>query len=182
MKEVIASVLGVLIGGVITVVTLYFSGSLERFPRLRLISASKAFDGFLYLWPILLFGLGFAIAYYLNPRWDFPSAEFYRAASEVIVLLLIGLIFEREVVARIGFWQRFEYGLILIAGEAAAFLAVSESLPDADANSVGGTEFMTVLLSTLTVAALLAATILAVAALISRGAAPAPPPVEVNQD
>ncbi|MDQ5819855.1 MAG: hypothetical protein M3540_00235, partial [Actinomycetota bacterium] len=99
------------------------------------------------------------------------------------VLLLIGLIIEQGVIANLRWLQRLEYGLILLAGETAAFLSISTSLPNAGGASsvnVGGTLFMTTLLSTLTITALFAAFVLVIAAVVSRGTRNADPGLPAN--
>jgi hypothetical protein len=169
VQTVFAALIGGLIAGVIVVTILYLAGVIEREPFFGRLQGRRVQDVFLYAWPFIVIGLGFSLAYVWNPSMSYPKPEFYRASSEVIILLLFGLIIERDVVARLDWPQRLEYGLILLAAEAAALLALSESLPNADEGFVGGSRFWTTALSTFTAAGLLASSVLVVAALVSRG-------------
>jgi hypothetical protein len=75
---------------------------------------------------------GFWIAYGHANNWDFPSPEFYPVSAEVIVLLLLGLIIERRVIAELHWLHRVEYGVILMAGEGAHSSRSLKALPAAN--------------------------------------------------
>jgi hypothetical protein len=128
--------------------------------------ASAPLIAFLSSWPFLLVGIGFWIAYGHPNGWDFPSENFYPISAEVIVLLLLGLIIERDVIADLHWLHRIEYGVILMAGEGAALLETSGSAPSSEGDA------LTVLLSTLTVTGLFSASVLLLAAVGRRGGSP----------
>jgi hypothetical protein len=143
-----------------SVATLALTGKLARPDRAWL---RRLWIAFLGLWPFLLVASGFWIAYGHANNWDFPSQEFYPISAEVIVLLLLGLIIERHVIAELHWLHRIEYGFILMAGEGAALLRTSGSPPESDT--------LDVLLSTFTVTALLSASVFVIAAVGRRGEA-----------
>lgn len=158
----LAAVLGAVLSSLVSVTaTLALTG---RLPRPDRRWARWAWAGLLTLWPVLLIGCGFLIAYGLPNNWDFPSQEFYTVAAEAIVLLLLGLIIEHTVLADLHWLHRLEYGFILMVGEGAALLAISGS-PPVDLQEDSG---WTVTLSTLTVTALLSASVLVLAAVARR--------------
>jgi hypothetical protein len=147
------------------VAILYLAGVIDRAPRLEWARNGRVGSAFLYLWPILSVTLGFLIVVW-NPSASFPAPEFYRVACEVIVLFIVALIVDREVLTELRFSLRLEYGLFMLAGLAASLLAVSQSLPDASENDVGGGVFLTTLIASFTAAGLLAAAALVIAAVV----------------
>jgi hypothetical protein len=157
----------VLIGALVAFAATYILAGGDALGAKRSERARRLWQTFLFVWPVLLVASGFWIAYVQNPAWDFPSPAFYPIAAEVIVLLLLGLIIERGVIADLRPLHRFEYAVILMVGEGAALLKTSESAPS------DGDDFTAVLLSSLTVAALLSAAVLVIAA-VSRVGGPRP--------
>jgi hypothetical protein len=74
--------------------------------------------------------------------WDpdgtqFPSVEFYVVGAEILALLLIALILERETIRGLKGWLRLEYALILLAGEGAALTRVADVVQEPSAWAEG---------------------------------------------
>jgi hypothetical protein len=160
---VLSTVLGATFGAVVASLatwTLSGGGPTTRDQRLK-----RVLFAFRTAWPGLLVIAGFWIAYGQNPSWDFPSDQFYVVAAEVNVLLLLGLLIESRALGDLHRLHRLEYGAIMMLGEAAALLKASGSAGDES-------DFLKVLLSTLTITSLLSAAILLLAAVGHREKSP----------
>jgi hypothetical protein len=121
-----------------------------------------------YLWPIVLFGIGLLVAFVWSPsRAHFPAPDFYYLAAEVMPVLLIALVVERSLITALPRGVRVELAIVLILGETAAFVAVSRSFADSDfPELVGGSVGFTGILATLTITGLVSAILLVVLAVM----------------
>jgi hypothetical protein len=121
-----------------------------------------------YLWPGVLVAVGLVLAFIWNPASArFPAPGFYSLAAEVIPVLLIALVVERDVVASLPRGIRIEYAIVLILSEVAAFVGASGSFGDPFVDElVGGSYWFTGVLATLTSTGLLASVVLVVLAVV----------------
>ena len=130
-----------------------------------------AVGGFLrwlvYLWPALAVIPTAVMIFIWSPaKATFPGHDFYSVAAEVIPLLLIALMVERTLIAALPRTIYIEFAAMLLIGEIAALLAVSEIF--GSEASVGGRYAGTGVLATLTAGGLLAGGMLVAAAAILR--------------
>ena len=155
--------------GVVAAGVLYPSGFVSGSPRLRALAQSDTYEWIAALCPALAPGLFAVVTVIWDKRLLLPQPEFYRLAAEVIPLAFLALVIEGKVLASFSnkvilAW----YGLLFVAGEVAAFIAVSGSVRGSHGFRVGGSHAFSEVLSRVTTAALVAAAVLSAAAVISR--------------
>jgi hypothetical protein len=95
-------------------------------------------DGAVAVLPLAIAGTLAALTFIWDPDGtQFPSVEFYVVGAEILALLLIALILERETIRGLKGWLRLEYALILLAGEGAALTRVADVVQEPSAWAEG---------------------------------------------
>jgi hypothetical protein len=120
-----------------------------------------------YGWPVWVV-LPTAAAILVRSPADasFPHQDFYRVTAEIIPLLLLALIAERALIGGLPRALRIEFVAVLVAAEAAAFVAVSGIFATGETDLlVGGGTFTTGILATVDAVGLLGGALLVLAAM-----------------
>ena len=95
-------------------------------------------DGAVAVLPLAVAGTLAALTFIWSPDGtQFPSVEFYVVGAEILALLLIALVLERETIRELRGWLRIEYALILLAGEGAALTRVADVVQEPSAWAEG---------------------------------------------
>src|SRR5215204_862911 len=159
-----------LILAILAVGIAYPAGVVESLPRLRWFGTRKRLELVAAWCPALVIGL-FGIVLWFETPFYFPHPDYYKTAAEVIPIVFVALIIERSVLASFSARALMIYGLLFATGEAAALLAISQSLKGSDpvVRHYGGPRFTSEAVAVLTSTALLAAGVLAAAAVVARG-------------